>query len=68
LDHTELTQNSKVLQQKMRIALLANGIDLNGRLSGFASATHGRAEMDETVVAFGAALRMLREEGELPQR
>ncbi|HUK09638.1 MAG TPA: aminotransferase class III-fold pyridoxal phosphate-dependent enzyme [Stellaceae bacterium] len=68
LDHAELTANSKALQQKLRIALLVNGVDLNGRLSGFASATHDRAEMNQTVSAFGAALRMLREEGELPQR
>ena len=67
LDHTELTANSKELQRKLRLALLLNGIDLNGRLSGFVSATHGPAEMDATVSAFAAALRMLRDEGELPQ-
>jgi len=68
LDHAELTANPKTLLQKVRVAMLVNGIDLNGRLSGFASATHGRDEMEQTVDAFRAALHMLREEGELPRR
>ena len=42
------------------------GIDFSGRLGGMTSATHGKAELDRTVDAFRAALRMLRAEQELP--
>ncbi len=67
LDWRELISGSKPLAQKFRLALLVNGVDVNGRLSGFLSATHGTAELDATVAAFRAALAMLRAEGELPR-
>jgi glutamate-1-semialdehyde 2,1-aminomutase len=67
LGYQELTANPKELARKMRLALLVNGVDLSGRLSGFVSATHGAEEMEATVAAFRGALAMLRNEGELPR-
>ncbi len=67
LDYRELTAGSKVLAQKFRLALLVNGVDFNGRLSGFISATHGKDEMEATVSGFAKAVAMLRAEGELPR-
>jgi glutamate-1-semialdehyde 2,1-aminomutase len=54
------------LTNKLRLALLTNGVDVNGRIGGFTSATHDTAEINDTVDAFRAAIRMLRAEGELP--
>ena len=51
---------------RMRLALLVNGVDLNPRLGGFTSCTHTTADVDETVTAFKTSLHMLRAEGELP--
>jgi glutamate-1-semialdehyde 2,1-aminomutase len=66
-DYRELTAGSPALAHKLRLALLVKGVDLNARLSGFISATHGKAEMDATIDAFRGALAMLRSEGELPR-
>ena len=66
LDYRDLTTNSKALARKVRLAMLVNGVDINGRLGGFASATHGPAELEHTVNAFRSALNMLRSEGDLP--
>jgi glutamate-1-semialdehyde 2,1-aminomutase len=63
----ELTAGSKALAQRMRLALLVNGVDVNSRLGGFISATHGPDELAATVAGFRGALAMLREEGELPR-
>jgi glutamate-1-semialdehyde 2,1-aminomutase len=67
IDFRELTSGAAALAQKFRLALLVNGVDVNGRLSGFLSVTHGAAEVEATLAAFRAALRMLRAEGELPR-
>jgi glutamate-1-semialdehyde 2,1-aminomutase len=64
--YQEITAKPAPLAQKLRLALLLQGIDVNGRLSGFVSATHGPAELEATVTAFRNALTMLRSEGELP--
>jgi len=51
---------------RLRLALLVNGIDVNGRIGGFTSATHTEADVAETIAGFQAAIEMLRVEGELP--
>ncbi len=56
------------LAHKLRLALLANGVDVNSRLGGFLSATHGDDDVDHAVAAFAEAIRMVRREGELPIR
>lgn len=66
IPYTELKDADKALVQKLRLALLVQGVDFNGRLGGLVSAAHGKAELDKTVDAFRQALRMLRAEQELP--
>ena len=51
---------------KLRLAMLANGVDLNPRLGGLLSSSHTGQDVEETTSAFSDALRMLRREGELP--
>jgi glutamate-1-semialdehyde 2,1-aminomutase len=68
LDYRDLSTHSKPLARKVRLAMLVNGVDINGRLGGFASATHGPAELEHTVQAFRSALDMLKSEGELPAK
>lgn len=50
---------------KTRIGLLANGVDVNGHLSGWVSALHGEREIDETIAAFTNVVDYLKREGEL---
>jgi glutamate-1-semialdehyde 2,1-aminomutase len=54
------------LGNRLRLALLAHGVDVNNRLGGFTSITHGAAEVADTAEALRGAVRMLREEGDLP--
>ena len=60
-----LKSQPKSLSHKLRLALLANGVDVNGRIGGFLSATHSRADADETAEYFRSAIGMLRAEGEI---
>jgi glutamate-1-semialdehyde 2,1-aminomutase len=53
------------LSHKLRLALLVNGVDVNGRIGGFVSATHTADDVAHTAAAFREAVRMLRAEGEL---
>jgi glutamate-1-semialdehyde 2,1-aminomutase len=62
----ELKNQDPRLNNRMRLAMLVNGVDLNPRLGGFTSATHTAADVAETVAAFTEALAMLKVEGELP--
>lgn len=55
----------KELIRQLRLAMLVNGVDLNPGCGGLLSATHGPAEIDQTVTAFGEALGMLRRAGEI---
>jgi glutamate-1-semialdehyde 2,1-aminomutase len=67
IDYREMVAVPAPLAQKVRLALLVNGVDVMGRLAGFVSATHGKDEMAATLAAFRGALAMLRAEGELPR-
>jgi len=66
IGYAEITSNPPTLASKLRLALLIHGVDVNGRLSGFVSATHGATELEATVSALRKALAMLRSEDELP--
>jgi len=66
LDYREILSNPPALAQQVRLALLVNGVDVAGRLSGFVSAAHDADDIDATAAALKASLRMLRSEGELP--
>jgi len=61
----ELKEQPKRLVEQLRLALLLEGVDMNSRIGGVVSATHGPAEVADTARAFRAALGMLRAEGEL---
>ncbi|MBN8891540.1 MAG: aspartate aminotransferase family protein [Rhodospirillales bacterium 70-18] len=62
----ELKSQPARLNNRMRLAVLANGVDLNPRLGGFTSATHQASDVAETVAVWREAIRMLRAENELP--
>ena len=53
------------LSHKLRLALLVNGVDVNGRIGGFVSATHTADDVAATAGAFREAVQMLKAEGEL---
>ncbi len=61
----ELKGADPALVNRMRLALFLNGVDSNPRLGGFTSAAHSEADIAETVAAYRAAIRLLREEGEV---
>jgi glutamate-1-semialdehyde 2,1-aminomutase len=61
----ELKEQPKQLVERLRLALLLEGVDVGGRIGGFISATHGPAEIEDTVRAFRAAIGSLRAEGEI---
>jgi len=50
---------------KLRLAMMTGGVDFNGSPGGIVSATHGEAELEETLKALHNTVRMLRQEGEI---
>jgi len=42
-----------------------NGVDLSGSPGGLVSATHGDAELEDTVSAVRKSVHMLKQEGEI---
>ncbi len=61
----ELKTQPARLNNRLRLAMLINGVDLNPRLGGFTSVTHTAADVADTVAALRASLAMVRAEGEL---
>jgi glutamate-1-semialdehyde 2,1-aminomutase len=61
----DLKNQPKALVNKLRLAMLVNGVDLNPRGGGLLSCTHTAADVDETTEAFRQSIRALRQEGEL---
>jgi glutamate-1-semialdehyde 2,1-aminomutase len=53
------------LVDKLRLAMMVNGVDLNGSPGGLVSATHESEELEDTIRGLGQSLRMLRQEGEI---
>jgi glutamate-1-semialdehyde 2,1-aminomutase len=53
------------LINRLRLALLANGVDIMGGPGGVVSATHGPREIAQTLEAFRTAVRSLRAEGDI---
>jgi glutamate-1-semialdehyde 2,1-aminomutase len=60
----ELKTSPQPLADKLRLALLVNGVDLGGWIGGLVSAQHGEQEMRQTVAAFRSAIAMLKDESE----
>jgi len=50
---------------KLRLGMMIHGVDLSSHPGGVISATHGEAELEDTVAALRQTLRMLQSEGEL---
>ncbi len=61
----ELKSPPTKVVNRMRLAMLINGVDLNPRLGGFTSSTHTAQDVTDTVSAFRESIRMLKAEGEL---
>ncbi len=53
---------------KLRLGLLINGVDMNGKIGGSLSAVHSEEDITHTVDAFRSAINMLREEALLPAK
>lgn len=53
------------LSHRLRIALLANGVDVMGAPGGLVSATHGPREVEHTLDAFRTAVRWMKAEGDV---
>src|SRR5215467_6221052 len=53
------------LVHKFRLAMMTGGVDFSGSPGGIASATHGEAELDDTLTALRKTIRMLKQEGEI---
>lgn len=64
-DPESLRGNRPGIVHKLRLGLLANGVDIAGGPGGTISAMHDAEDVAKTVEAFGAALRLLRQEGEI---
>ena len=50
---------------KLRLALLINGVDLSNKAGGSVSAVHSAQDIDATVAAFRAAVRSMKDEGDI---
>jgi glutamate-1-semialdehyde 2,1-aminomutase len=61
----ELRRNAPGVVQKLRLALILNGVDITGWPGGTISAMHSDDDMDHTINAFREALRMMRLEDAL---
>jgi len=53
------------LVHKFRLATMTGGVDFSGSPGGVTSATHGEAELEDTLKALRNAVRMLKQEGEI---
>jgi glutamate-1-semialdehyde 2,1-aminomutase len=53
------------LSYRLRVAMLANGVDIMGAPGGLVSATHGPREVTHTLDAFRTAVRWLKAEGDV---
>ena len=50
---------------KLKLAMVVNGVDLQGWRGGIVSATHGESEAERTVEAWRKSLRALKDEGDI---
>jgi glutamate-1-semialdehyde 2,1-aminomutase len=68
LDHSFASlkgERNAGIVHKLRLAMMIHGVDLSSHPGGVISATHGEAELEDTVAAMRQAVRLLRAEGEL---
>ena len=50
---------------KLRLAMMTGGVDFSGSPGGITSATHGDAELEDTLTALRHTIHMLKQEGEI---
>ncbi len=62
----DMKNQPKSLVNRLRLAMLINGVDLNPRGGGLLSCTHTTEDVENTTAAFRESIRMLKQEGELP--
>jgi glutamate-1-semialdehyde 2,1-aminomutase len=62
----DMKNQPKGLINKLRLGMLVNGVDLNPRGGGLVSCTHTKDDVTNTAAALREAIRMLKQEGELP--
>jgi glutamate-1-semialdehyde 2,1-aminomutase len=65
LKYDELKANAPGAVQKLRLALILNGVDIMGWPGGNICAVHTDADRAKTVAAFRESLRMMKAEGDL---
>jgi glutamate-1-semialdehyde 2,1-aminomutase len=61
----ELKGNVPGTVTKLQLAMLVNGVEINGWPGGTISSVHSKADLNLTIDAFKEALKMLRSEGEV---
>ncbi|MBC8157782.1 MAG: aminotransferase class III-fold pyridoxal phosphate-dependent enzyme, partial [Alphaproteobacteria bacterium] len=64
-DYLELKSNPVGLPNKLRLAMLVNGVDISGWPGGTITAAHTEEDLDITARAFSASLDVLMREGEV---
>ncbi len=62
--HAELSEKS-VVGEKLRLALLVNGVDITGKPGGTVSAAHTDNDLEATVNGLRRAIRLLKAEAEI---
>ena len=50
---------------KLRLAMMTGGVGFSGSPGGLVSATHGEAELEDTLKALRNSIRMLKQKGEI---
>jgi glutamate-1-semialdehyde 2,1-aminomutase len=61
-----LTGNRQAdIVHKLRLAMMIGGVDFSGSPGGLVSATHGEAELDDTIAALRKTVHLLKQEGEI---
>ena len=65
IDWSELKSNATLSADRLRLAMLINGVDITGWPGGVISAAHDDNDLEHTVGAFEESLKMLRADGVL---
>lgn len=65
IGYEELKAKPKALSHRIRVAMLVNGVDLNGWPGGNISCMHTADDILATAEAWRETIRMLKKEGEI---
>ena len=64
-DYRQIKAARKELTNKLRLAMMNNGVDISGWPGGNISAAHTSAELERTADAFRTVVKALKQEGEI---